>query len=90
MEVFIPEKMGVIFPEVMEEMEDIFPVITVDISQVMEEMGDTIQVSSRKTNINQVMLTYMNINEMNLFDRLFVREACICSTYKVTFQLSKV
>ena len=78
MELFTPEKMGVIFPEVMEEMEDISLVITVDISQVMEEMGDTFQVSSRMTNIIQVMLKYMKINEMNLFDRLFAREAYIC------------
>ena len=51
MEVFTPEKMGVIFPGVMEEMEDISLVITVGISLVMEEMGDTFQVSSRITNI---------------------------------------
>ena len=70
--------MGVIFQEVMEEMEDISLVITVDISQVMEEMGDTFQVSSRITNSIQGMFRYMNINEMNLFGRLFAREACIC------------
>ena len=40
-------KMGIIFLEVMEEMEDISRVITVDIFQVMEETEDTFQVGKR-------------------------------------------